>query len=787
MKKLLVLILALAVVFSLVACKVDCEKNGHIDDDKNGVCDRCEQTLASNEENPSADAGNQNNNENNNQNNENTENGGNGSDNNGGTHVHKDENTDGKCDGCEAIVIDYTQPTVVGTVLVKSIEKQLQGLESFRIEFDIEKKLVYEYWFDVYDDDLEEYVLVNAVYTEIDINTYEIDVVKSGDNFNAKIVQTLKNDDTRVYDSYFDEENDVYEESTTSYIIDGYKYNELADGMYTKELLDNSTFNDILGALTSVELPEEQKTELLDALGAEIAFILDIKDSKGALGVDLKNVANEVLNYIIALDFETDTVESVVNDVLKLVSDDLTAELLLIELERVSALSVDEALVELDTWLVANFDATLQDLFDAFVADPTCIEMFKQFLISVNELDPEDPEIQAQLDSVVESMKTFNIAAYIEEAGVGSVTLYELLTEATELDIPESAEEFFTTLRAVLALTLAELDENMDGRLSMIKMMAETIRFEKLEATLDVNFKNVLEIDSIEGYFGAVMFRTQPSDYEGKTETYNSIITATFKLFNLNGSDIDASMDESLDVIDADLIKGYYENDNGWVDLYYYSYGDGNVFVAYDGGYYDATNEAYFNFSSEIPLADALADVVVLTNLTIFFNGEVIDVSDEAVIKMVIDCESDTFEIVEFPEIDLPSLAYLALQDLVYNTTWSEYSIDGSNQIGGSGPEDVWVWFEDYDLEYVAFSVEEGAEENILIATITGLCVDSDHPLRRLDGVGFYGATFDEETVNAYFNGDPTFVIEFDPETGIFYFVDLPEIDEAYRDEWDYE
>lgn len=780
MKKLLVLILALAMVFSLVACKGDCEKKGHIDDDENGVCDRCEASLTSSEENPSADAGNQNNNEN-------TENGGNNSENGAeGTHVHKDSDIDGKCDGCDAIVIDYTQPTVVGTVLVKSIEKQLQGLESFRIEFDLEKKLVYEYWFDVYDDDLEEYVLVNTIYTDVDINTYEIDVVKSGDNFNAKIVQTLKNDDTRVYDKYYDEENDVYEEITTSYIIDGYRYTEIADGLYAKELLDNSTFNDILSALTSVELPEERKTELLNALGAEIAFILDIKDGKGAVGVDLKDAANEILDYIIALDLDTDTVESVVNDVLKLVSNDLTAELLLIELERVSALTVDEALVELDTWLVANFDATLQDLFDAFAADPTCNEMFKQLLVSVNELDPEDPEIQAQLDNVVESMKTFNIAAYIEEAGIGSLTLYELLTEATELDIPESAEEFFTTLRGVLALTLAELDENMDGRLSMIKMMVESIRFEKLEATLDVNFKNALEIDSIEGYLGAIMTRTQPSDYEGKNETTNSIITVSFKLFDLNDSDISVSIDENLDAIDEELINGYYENDNGWVDLYYYTDEDGEVTVSYDGGYYDATNDAYFNFSSEISLADALADVVVLTNLTIFFDGEVIDVSDEAVIKMVIDCESNTFELVEFPEIDLPSAAYFALQDLVYNTTWSEYSIDGSNQIGGSGPEDVWVWFEDYNLVYVAFSVEEGTEENILIATIIGLCVDSQHPLKRLDGVGFYGATFDEATINAYFNGDPTFMIEFDPETGIFYFVDLPEIDEAYRDEWDY-
>ena len=271
MKKFLVLILVLSMMLGLVACKSVCEKNGHTDADTNGICDECQST-----------------------------------------------------------VVDYEKPSLVGAILKNNIEKQLSEIRSFKFEFSRETKVLNSEWRTRYVEGKGE-VEVEILSEETDTQNFEVWATKNGDSFDLKIVNNKRTAYSNTsslgdFDDYADKNN------TLSYVIDGYLYTEIEDGTFNKQKLPQNQLDEIFKKLASADiLSKEKKDELLNALGAEIATVLNIRDNAGSVNVDLKDSANELISYITALDFETDTVGEVLDDALAVISKDLTTEILLTE------------------------------------------------------------------------------------------------------------------------------------------------------------------------------------------------------------------------------------------------------------------------------------------------------------------------------------------------------------------------------------------------------------------------------------------------------------------------
>ncbi len=750
MKKLLMLILVLSMVFSLVACKSECEKKGHLDEDKNGVCDRCEENY------------------------------------DGPHNIHADENTDGRCDGCESIMIDYSKPNIVGTILRKSLEKQFHTTQSFQFEFEFEVVHSDSAW------ESEDDVFTQIETENIDKRKVELWVNRNGDSFDLKIITDYYTFHSEISSDgdYYDYENDY---GSLVYVIDGYIYTELVDDTFKKEKFTTNKLDEILLELSSAEiLSKDKKDALLNALGAEVATVLNLKDNKGSMSINLKDGVDELLAYIAALDFETDTVGKVLNDALTTISKDLTVEDIITELERVSNLTINEALSELDAWLTENHSTTVQGVIDSLVGSPELLKTLEEILLMVNNADPSDTELQETIAGMIEQFKNFNLANFIAENELGELTVYELVASMVDGTMP-ARDAFFTSIKAMMDMTLAEFDENIaNGAVSNLQKMASMISVDSLNAMIDVKLENVLELSELSGSFNIGFTITTPSEYEGKTNTNSTFASGSLKLYEISNNPIVIALSEDAEIISSDLIDGEFVSGDSYLHFDSYASDDG-IYIDVEGEYFDPEigNVITFNRWS-VPLRRIVDDVIILDDVRLMFNGTELEIDGPDVMKLTVDPENHTFTIVSMPNYITPSKAYIAFLELAYNNFYGEptngYSMVDGAVPNGFDPSDICIDFTDYPLSFIYFSVAEGDDENTLICTLTGFGNKSSHPIYHptngTTGYGGYYYDSNPEAFNLFFGGDLTFEIVFDPETGVFSFVEYPMIEEMYQKEW---
>lgn len=619
MKKLLVLVLALVMVFSLASCKTKCEKKGHIDEDANSVCDRCDASLVA--QTPHS--------------------------------VHTDDDANGYCDGCGALFISYGNNKVMGTLLRKNVEKQFTEAKSVKIEFEYSTNIVIKTWDSYYDSDLEDEVIYLETETEIEASKVEVLINKTENGFEAKITQHSTMTTTYEYS----DEDEIYTESEdyveVFYILDGFVYKEIGEGVYTKTAEVNEEIKRVLSELSASDiLPADKKNELLDTFGTEVAAVLDLKDNKGSVSIDLADKAGDFIDYVTALDFENDTVSMLINDALALVSEDLTVEAIVTELERVGALTVNEGLAELDAWLTENHNTTVQGIYDSFMNDPEIIASFKNLVFVVNGLDSSDPQINEDFDAFVAELKEFKFADYIVENELSDVRIYDFVCLIIGIESAVTSEEFFGNVRAMLNMSLQDFDDAaLEGRLYAIKNMISTIKVNALNAKVDVNFKNILEISDISASFNFAISRTAPSEFEGKEDSMESSLTASFKIYDISNDALNIELPEDQRIVDERLIGGFFSNGDDCVSVINFRDGD-ELFVEYNGNYYDSELGGYVTFisSSALTVEEALGEVITIVNPDLYYNGSSIELEDNAVIKISFDIEQGVVTFVELPE-----------------------------------------------------------------------------------------------------------------------------------------
>lgn len=749
MKKLLILILTLLMVFSLASCKGRCEKKGHKDKNTDGICDRCDAHI------------------------------------DGEHNVHTDSDANGYCDGCNALYISYGDNNVVGKILRKSLEKQFEEAKSMKITLEYESEIKNNSWDSYYDDDDSEIIYLETQ-TKTESATIEMLISKTDTGFNARVelnmIKTRK-------DAYSDDDYEYIDEDETAkvvYLIDGYVYEQIADDTYIQSEAVRKEIFDILSGLSQAELVSKEKSrELLDALGAEIASVLDINNNAGSVSIDLEPAATELFKYINDLDFEKDTVGMLINDALTLVSENLTVDDIIDELERVGALTVGEALAEIDKWLTDEHGTTVQGIYDTLIANPGFIEAFDMFFLEVNRLDPEAPETQEILTKFNELVKSFKLADYIVEAELADMTVYQLVNEMSKEDLGEY-DELIATLRAVTDMTLGEFDAELaNDRLYMIKYIADSMKITDLNAKIDVRFKNMLELVGIDASFNLGIYRENASSIEGKTDNFTSKLSIKLTVSDISTDPVKIALDENDLTVSENLISNTFHAEDGFLYTFYRVSEDGKVYVGINGDYADPRrNEAVVFQSENIPLDELLKDEITLTDFEFTFNGKKLAVADGSVMRIKLDVEKDSFTFIELPEYELENDAYAALVEYAADPMKLGYTFHGIESITENKGYYTILFFEGYPLSFIEGTLTNGEDNRTVVFTITSINVDSDHKLLGTDGVVWYGGNGDPEELNAYFDGDPTFTIVLDVNYENLSIPTYPMVEDEYKYEW---
>ncbi len=570
--------------------------------------------------------------------------------------VHTDGDANGICDGCDSIFIDYAKPTVVGTILKNSLEKQFNAMKSMKIELDVELLVQRDYWY--YD-----YESVEGEDVEIDVNdndylnglfSFDIWLAKNGDSFDAKFVFNLEDkSDTKA-------ESEKILDNLTVYIIDGYLYVQISEGEYSKQSLIPAEARELLDQLASLELVSaEEKDEMLKALGAEIATVFSIRDNKGSISFDAKPGIDGLFAYIEALDMENDTVGGVLDDALKLVSEDLTSAAIVNELERLAGLTVNEALAELDAWLTANYDTTLQGFYDSIVSNPNVVSLLENTFAAQNGLDLENPEDKEIIDSIIANVQALDFSDIIEEVGIGDVPLYDLIASSiASFDGSEEAptypanDEIFAMVRSILELTLAEFEENMGAPIfTSLKHAASYITVNKLNGKLDLNFSGLLSLVSIDGALNIDIESESPSEVAGKTDISKLAFTMTFKVSEISATEFEIALPEDSIVVDNDLIDGEFESEDGTLETNSWMDEEDNLLVDVSARLYDENIESYILiYAYDIPYEDMLEDVITANNISVYLEGQMLNVTEGSVFKFSVDTATGEFTVIEIPE-----------------------------------------------------------------------------------------------------------------------------------------
>ena len=580
MKKILLLTVAMLVMLCLVACGGN-ECTEHVDEDLDGVCDVCEEAM------PAGD-------------NEGDNEGGD----NGEHTVHTDANADGICDGCNSIFINYDDSNAVGKILKSSLEKQINAAKSVKIEIGVKYSYKADVWYEdaTYDEygDFVEFVPVNRVDDEkVDAKIVAV-VSKNGDNIDAKIDATV---------------DGVTE---TIYIIGGLQYSEVADGVYSYETAIPDEFTTVLGKVADIDFASKADAdEILNAFGAEVATVFNIKDNKGSVSVDLKPTADSLLSYAASINPKTTKVSEIINKALSIIDEELTVDAILAELERMSALTTTEALAELDAWLTENYDTTAQQIYNTIVNDDDVIATIEAFMIAT-DLD------KAEADQMIRSIKAFDIAAYLQQTEMGNTTLYDLVLSmmgAPEGAVPAAAE-LFKSVKDMLNMTVEKFEEATGVAIfSQIKGIGEYFSVGALNAKVDLNFKDVLVLDSVNAAFNIAYGTNAPSGYgEGKNNVTSLSLSVTAKIYDISDKAISIKLPSGTKTIDDELIDGYYYGEGE------YDYVETNINFAqpYPNVKDPVLVNIYFEdenwglkIQAQVPLAAFFEDVLVIEDYTV--------------------------------------------------------------------------------------------------------------------------------------------------------------------------
>ena len=765
MKKLIALLLAMILVFAFASCKKKCDT--HVDDNNDGICDVCEKDVPKTPTPPNPPA----------------------------HTVHTDNDANGLCDGCNAMFIDYSKPTTVGKILKSSLEKQFNEVKSAKVELEldivtIQKEANYgEKW----NEELGEYVTDTSVIDKTDLyrelhGKLEMLIDLSGDSVNAKV----------VFDSYGRSDlEDDYEvvEPQTLYIIDGYAYVEDDNGIYVMDRIFPVEITRLIEELKNVKLfNEEERSELLNALGAEFATVFSLKDNKGSFSFDAKPSIDNLFEYIEEIDPEVDTVGGLIDDILSLVDKDLTVADLVTELRRLAGLSVNEALAELNAWLTENHSTTLQDLYDTIVNDPEIVALLEEYIISINDLDPEIPEDKKFVEDMIKEAQSFVIANAIAEAEIGEIPLYDIIIsefseppaedgEVTYVDV----DEFFERINQFLVMPLADFEEMVGTPFVLIaKDIASSYEIAALNGKLDINFEGMLKLKSIDGVLNVDVSYTTPSDVEGLNDYDRLTLSVAVKITELSTDTVTVALPEGAVSVDSTIAdESFFNQDGSYVITDYYVDEENGILVDVTMRFDDPdTGYRISLFAYNIPYAKFGRETVI-DDYIVTCEGTTLSVPENSSFTLILDPDTETFSTDVLPAYLIPTGIVKVLNGFANNgsSSFNGYTLtpEISTIVTSDSGFRITLVNNEY-IENVYFNYVYDTENDSITCTVVGFTTAPGKSIYSIDkSHTWYGGTYDLNEINTLLGDTVTFTIYIDEATNTVTIDKLPEIVDEYK------
>jgi hypothetical protein len=541
MKKLIALLLTLALVFSFTLVLTSCGDGGdedseetckHVDNDKDNKCDKCGKKMSA-----------------------------------------KPDKKPG----------DITIDTEKGAMLSNAIIAQINAAASVKLSMDLSITGDVEEWY--YDYNSGD-AICDKDHAELELNA-TVTVSKSDSGVNAKLDVAAK---TR---NDVSEDFDVFDEFTAVYLVDGviYAYDHEFDAYVQQEIPmpDAEDLDEITAVLeqlmAGITLPGEDEInaaieEIKGFVGGLLISIFDINEGAGGgFVIDAKPTIDAIKEFVASLDGTT-TVEMLINDLLRFAEIDITVADICDEIKSLMALTVNEALAEIDAFLTKEADTTLQGLYDSIVKDPTVVQLSKNML----ELQgmPAD-----EIEEIITMIQSMNIADMIEAYGIGDLTLidlflasnsevpenhydsngdgycddckepvdiYEMMSANDAIETPvvsiekdELIDSLFEEVNAFLNLTLADVDKMIADEtgiyvLAMIKEIVGDLVVNDMKSSVNINFSSGYNVSEIVMEEIADFVVKIPSAVEGKKDVTSARISLEVKLHSISANEIEIAL-----------------------------------------------------------------------------------------------------------------------------------------------------------------------------------------------------------------------------------------------------
>ena len=442
--------------------------------------------------------------------------------------VHFDGNGDNKCDNCGEAT--ETKKDNVGVVLAGAVAKQFENANTLTLEVTFNLLMDKNQWLSTNDID-NDYIDGVAKFTII--------AAKTENGCNIKVDADVKAKDSK------NGEYKTSMNGTVLYVVDNavYSYVEELDAFSTSELdLENN--EEIAAAkamleqiFAGVEIPQEEINAVINQLGGALLTSFNIKENKGSMVVDLKPTLDKLISYLAAIDPETKTLGDVLNDILAHAGDDVTYNDVLLTAKGMLSMTVSEYIEFLNASLTEAYGMNINELYASIMADEQLQGVLVNVLMSTGEFDEADAK------AAVAAYAALEITEMIP-AEMMDVVVYDLVMsmmagtdeDGNPMEYP-TIDDLEAMANAYLDLTIAQFAEALEINVyvRIVKMIADGLKVNALNSKLDVKFQGAFQLEYIESTTTVDFVLTVPSGYaEGNNNSVAVKSTLIFKFYNIS-------------------------------------------------------------------------------------------------------------------------------------------------------------------------------------------------------------------------------------------------------------
>jgi len=444
---------------------------------------------------------------------------------------------------------------------------------------------------------------------EEDLLSYEFTLAKTESGYDM-MVESTRTENSAIGSAEITTDTDTY----TMYLIDGvvYEYDDWYGGAYLYNPYDN-TFDSLPDLSAIVDSFKTEEIEQFKAmLGEALTEVYNVTEGNISFAYDGKDDMNALIDYVAAIDPDTKTIESVLNDVLALIDEELTVAAILAEIEKLDTVTVGDAVAAIDAYLTENADTTLQGLKDEVLADERVVALLQEQGLTADEIqaaqdavlaDLLEPSKDMLLDEIVYNMVApMLIGEFDPERDTYEVFKNEILNEAPEEVKEMGVDSFITYLTKCVApemlnMTISQIaGEDADSVKQVIGNCA-TVTMNEFSAGLNVEFNEYFQIETISANGDIEMV----GDDEVRTSTH--IASFAFSVDSISKDVTEIALPEDAETLFAFWRNdGFLENNTG-ISLWGYNYdAETGEFSNLNGSFYpDSYSSDYVQFSYAAP------------------------------------------------------------------------------------------------------------------------------------------------------------------------------------------